>query len=183
MTKAPNKIQIDYNTEDIYNFYCNKTGNPKKLTQKQFSAITKGFFKTVISKMILNGYEMVFPQKMGCIRIEKFKYKLKLNFYGNLDKRGLIPDFAKTKNLWKKLYPDTDVSDVRLQHPDRPIIYHENKHTDGYRHRWRWDKRTCLNKIAGIYKIDMSRENDRLLAKSLKNPKLMLDFYIHTRNG
>jgi len=177
MVKGKNKIKIDYNAGDIYKFYCDKTGNPKKLTQSQFSDITKQFFTIVINRMVFNNYEMQLPLKMGCLRVEKFKPKLKLNAYGELDKRGLIPNFKATKKLWSELYPGVDISEVRKLHPDRPIIYHENKHTDGFRHRWRWDKRTCLNSIAGLYKLDISRANDRLLAKALKNTKLNLDFY------
>ena len=179
MVKSKNKIKIDYTANDIYKFYCNKTGNPKNLTQSQFSEITKGFFKIVITKMIYDNYEMQLPLKMGCLRIEKFKPKLKLNSYGNLDKRGLIPNFKATKELWNKLYPGVDITEVRKLYPDRPVIYHENKHTDGFRHRWRWDKRTCLNSTASLYKIDMARANDRELAKALKNTKLLLDFYVH----
>jgi len=103
MVKSKNKIKIDYKANDIYKFYCNKTGNPKKLTQTQFTEITTGFFKIVVNKMIYNNYEMQLPLKMGCIRVEKFKPKLKLNAYGNLDKRGLIPNFKATKELWNKL--------------------------------------------------------------------------------
>ena len=181
MVKSKNKIKIDYNAGDIYKFYCNKTGNPKKLTQSQFTEITKEFFKIVINKMIFNNYEMQLPLRMGCLRIEKFKTKLKINSLGNLDKRGLIPNFKATKELWSKLYPGVDVSEVKKLYPDRPIIYHENKHTDGFRHRWRWDKRTCLNNTASLYKLDVARANDRLLAKALKDPKLMLDFYEHNK--
>lgn len=179
MLKSKNKIQIDYNANDIYKFYCKQTGNPKKLTQTQFTTITKGFFTIVVDKMIHNGYEMIFPKKMGSLRIEKFKPIMKLNEFGNLDKRKLVPNFKACKDLWSKLYPNVDLSDIRKLHPDRPMIYHENKHTDGFRYRWRWDKRTCLNKIASIYKIDIARDNDRLLAKALKNPSLLLDFYMH----
>lgn len=179
MIKSKNKIKIDYSADDIYKFYCTKTGNPKQLTQTQFTAITKGFFKIVIKKMIHEGYELILPKKMGSLRIEKFKPKLKLNAYGNLDKRGLIPNFKACRVLWSKLYPNVEISDIRKLHPDRPIIYHENKHTDGFRHRWKWDKRTCLNNIAGIYKVDIARDNDRQLAKALKDTNLLLDFYVH----
>lgn len=176
MYKGKNKIQIDYATEDIFKFYCKTTGNPKDITQKVFTAIIKDFFDIVIDKMITDNFEMTLPKRLGNFRIIKKLYKPKLTPTGELDKRSLIIDFKATREMWKKLYPDKSWEEI-LKIENKPNIYNQNKHTDGYLCKWHWDRRTCLVKNATYYKFDVCRTKDRKLAKVLKSKALNIDFY------
>jgi len=176
MKKSKNKIQIDYSTGDIYKHYCETTKNPLGLGQKKFNQINKEFFGIVVDKMINENFELTFPRRLGNIKIIKYKVKPKLNEWGNLDKRQLSIDYAGCKKLWKEMYPDKTLDEI-YQIQNKPLVFHMNKHSNGYRCRWWWDKRTCLVKNAMYYKFDMCRSNDRKLAKELKDPGKILDFY------
>lgn len=179
--KTRDKIKADYRSKEIYNFYCKTTGNPRNITQHQFVTVMKDFFSVVIHRMIYDNFELTFPRRLGNLRIEKAKMEYKLNEKGQLDKRALSPNYKACKELWAKMYPGVSPIGIKNVHPDRPLIYYENKHTDGFRHKWKWDKRTCLVRHGALYKLDIARANDRMLASALKNPNLMLDFYTYRK--
>lgn len=176
MYKSKNKVQIDFGAPDIYKYYCEKTGNPLKLSQKQFTKITKNFFEVTTDKMMLENFEMVFPKRLGNLRIVKEKYKVKLTPEGDLDKRKLKVDYAATKKMWREEYPDKTMEEI-FTIPQKPVIYHQNKHTNGYICKWYWDKRTCMVRNATYYKFSSARAVKRKLAKLLKNTELNLNFY------
>lgn len=176
MKRGSNKIQIDFSAPDIYKHYVDTTGNPKKLSQKQYTTITKEFFETVTDMMIFDNIEFTFPKRLGNIRILKYKTKIKLNSEGKLDKRVLRPDWGKTRKLWKKEYPDKTWEEI-VQIKNKPVVFHENKHTEGFSHMWKWDRTTCNVPNYVAYSLEISRHNDRKLAKALKNEDNELDFY------
>jgi len=177
MNKGKNVIKIDFSTPHIYKHYCKKTKNPKKLAQREFSIITKDFFSQIIHMIIFENIEFTIPNRMGSVRIVKSKQKVKLTPDGKLDKRKLRPNWGATRLLWKEIYPDL-VWDEIIKIPNKRIIFHENKHTEGYKHRWFWDKTTCAVNNISAYKLDISRHNDRTMAQALKNEDNELNFYI-----
>lgn len=171
------KIKTDYGSKDIYKLYCKNTKNPRKLTRSQYTTILKRFFEEVINNMIYKAAEFTIPHRLGNIRIKKTKIKFKLNKDGTLNKTKLAPDWKACRKLWAKEYPDKTWDEI-VAIKDKPIIYHTNRHTDGYRHKWHWDKFTCLVKNSSAYNIEMCRAADRKLAKALKNDNLVLDYSI-----
>jgi len=169
------KIKTDYNSYTIYKKYCEDTGNPRKLSKKQYSGILKEFFKKIIDSMIMQAVEFTFPHRLGNLRIKKTKIKIKLDNKGNLDKSRLAPDWGACRKLWAKEYPGKSLKEIK-EIKDKPMIYHTNRHTDGYRHKWHWDKTTCLVKNNSAYSLEMCRAVDRKLAKALKDENLSLDY-------
>jgi len=172
------KLVTDYGAEDIFKFYCKKTGNPKKLTQTQFSNITKQFFSKIIDCLIFKGIEFNLPYKLGNIRIRKSKINIKLDKSGNVDKRRMAPDWKATKELWKNIYPGKTLKELKSV-PNKKMVYHLNRHTDGYVHKWHWDKTTCIVRNSSGYSLEMVRSADRKLAKALKDEDITLDYSIY----
>lgn len=114
-----------------------------------------------------------FPDRLGCLKVVQFKQKIKLLDNGTLDKRRLRANWKATKELWSRLYPDKSWKEI-VAIKDKPIVYHENKHSSGLNYRWRWDKSTAYVKNCTVYRLNISRTNDRKLAKALKNRDLNL---------
>lgn len=172
------KIRTDYGAIDIYNLYCKNTSNPRKLSQKQYTNILKRFFEEIINNIIYKSFEFNLPHRLGNIRIKKSKVKIKLDKDGKLDKTKLAPDWEACRKLWAREYPDKTWEEI-IAIKDKPMVYHTNRHTDGYRHKWYWDKSTCLVRNSSAYSLEMCRRADRKLAKALKDETLVLDYSIY----
>jgi len=172
------KLRTDYGAIDIYRHYCKTTGNPRNLTQLEYSNITKKFYTKILDELIMKGIEFNFPQRLGNLRIRKVKRTPQLNRYGNVDKRYLAPNWGACKKLWATMYPGKSVTELK-EIKNKPIIYHMNRHTDGYRHSWHWDKSTCIAKNSSGYSIEVVRTADRRLAKALQDEELHLDYSLY----
>jgi len=177
MLKKPNKIQIDYSAPDIYQYYIDTYGNLHDLSQKQFTGITNEFYDKVIDLMIYHNIEFSFPKRLGNLRLIKYKTRFKLNKEGKLDKRKLRPNWQATKEMWKRIYPDVSLEEISLI-KNKPLVFHENKHTEGYNLKWFWDKFSCNCPNKSAYSFDMARNNDRKLARALQQEELELNYYI-----
>lgn len=161
------KIKADINGLEFYDFYKEKYPE-SNIDSKTFILIIKTFFDKIIKNLIYTGSDFYMPYRLGSLRIKKSKLKIRLNKDGTLDKRKLIPNWKATKELWGKIYPNKTLNEIK-EIKNKPIVYHENEHTDGYLYKWHWDKITCMTKNAVAYKLDITRTNDRLLAKISKS--------------
>ena len=129
------KLVTDYGALDIYKYYCKKTGNPRNLTQAEYSAITKQFFAKIFDELIFKGREFTMPNRLGNLRVRKYKNRPKLDKNGKLDKRSLAPNWKATKQLWAEQYPGKTLQELKeIKH--KQVIFYMNKHTDGYAHKW-----------------------------------------------
>jgi len=170
------KLVSDYTSVEIYRFFIKKYG--KVIGKKLFTDILREFFSKIVDMLIFEGKELTMPHKLGNIRIRKNKVKVLLDKNGNVDKRRLAPDWGATRRMWKRIYPDKSWDEI-LAVPNKSMVYHENKHSDRYQHKWHWDKSTCLVKNNSAYSINMARGNDRKLAKALKEEGYKLDYSIY----
>lgn len=169
------KIIADYGALDIYKGYCNKYKNPYGLTQKEYTEILNIFYKKIFDMLIFKGIEFTMPYRLGNLRIKKQLIKPTLTEDGKLDKRKLRPDWKNSRLLWKKLYPDKTWEDV-VKDKSKPLLYHENKHSDRYAYGWHWDKSTCTIHNNSAYSLDINRTTDRYLANILKTTSIPTDF-------
>lgn len=162
-----------YGLKEFYKFYKDKYSS--KVNYKTYSAIIREFYADLSELMINEGIELSMPERLGEIRIIKYKTKLRI-YKGELDKRNLVPDWKSTKELWAKIYPTLSWEEI-VAIPNKSIIFHENKHTGGYKFKWAWHRFTCTIKNNKSYVFKSTRNNNRSLAKALKDPKLNLDYY------
>lgn len=173
------KLRTDFGATDIYKFYCKTTGNPLNLSMAELTQINKEFYEAKISELILKGNEFAMPHLLGGLRVARYKMKIKMNKDGKLDKRRLAPNWIATKRLWAEQYPGLTPSELKLI-KGKQIIYHTNRHTDGFTHKWYWDRSTCIAKNSSGYTIEICRAVDRKLAKYLQDEELNLDFMLLT---
>jgi hypothetical protein len=166
----------NYTSVEIYKFY--KKNYNTEITKAVFTDILRDFYSRVVDSMIYQGREFALPYKLGNVRIRKNKIKLQLDKEGNVDKRKLAPDWGAIRKLWKRIYPNKSWSEI-VTIQNKPMVYHENKHTDRYQHKWHWDKTTCLVKNNSAYSLNIARGNDRKLAKALKEEGYKLDYSIY----
>ena len=108
------------------------------------------------------------PYKIGRLRIRKYKPKIKINEDGTLDKSKLFVDYANTNKLW---------STNKEAKKNKKLVFHLNDHSNGYQHRWFWEKRESNIPNHSAYCFLPSRLNKRTLAKALKDENTDIDFF------
>jgi len=168
------KILADYKTEDIYSYYAEKYGKEAK-SKATFMKILKRGYPEIINFIIYENMELTLPSRLGDLRIKKRITQPEIDEDGNLDVRKLSINWKKTKEYWEELYGGKTAEEVK-KIKDKPLVRELNKHTDGYRFLWYWDRLTSNvpNQIA--YSLDMTREHDRKLSKAAKTIK-NLDYF------
>lgn len=126
-----------------------------KLNKTEFRAALSLFNKKLIDEIIFNNFEFRIVNT-GILSLKKSKVA---KFKDGKINNKLTIDWVKTKEYKK-------------------IIYLMNEHTDGYRYFFNFKPFNYKNKK--YYKFKASRNNNRYLAKILKNPDIYgkIDAYI-----
>lgn len=163
------KYKIDYGIADIYKFYKSEQNknNKEVVDEKIFKKVIKTFNKLVTELIVEESYEFRMPKRLGYIRIRKHKTRIIIDANGKLKTGHLHPDWKATKELWS-----TNEAAKKI----KKIVYHTNKHTQGYYCKWYWDKRTCNIKNNTAYSLVMSRTNKRRIAQAINNNE-NIDYY------
>ena len=165
MGKIRGKYICDYGVTDMYKAYKKTAKHP--VTKEQYSKIVKKFNLEVVDLILTKSFEFRMPCRLGCLRIKKVSLMLKLDWNGNLKKNFLKVDWKITKNLW-----ETNEK-ARLE---KKLVYHLNKHSDGYYYKWFWDKSTSSTRNLSVYKLIPSRLHLRALTK-LVTTNEEIDYY------
>lgn len=152
----------DYTIQDFYEWYCATASGP--ISKDLFKKVFKKFIERMMIEIIYNSAEMDMGNSLGILRIRDKEYKIELNEEGRVDKKKLIPNWGKTLKKWKVLYKDTDPNEWH-NIKNKPIIYHENEHSDQTLKQWFWDRSAVELKNGHHYKFNATRYWDRLLAK------------------
>ena len=149
---------MTHNLRKSYSFYKEK--NEDTVTLKQYLHIIYLFNKHIIS-LCLKGYIVKLPSNMGKVFIKCKKPKIKYNE----NKQPILPvDWKKTRELWEDK-PETK---------NKKYVYFLNMHTDMYRFRFFWSKKNIHASYKNYYSFILSRDNKRLIAKSIKEGKEFL---------
>jgi len=128
------------------------------LERKDFLAILEGYNKLMVEKVV-EGHEVVFPMKMGSLRIQGRKQVIQ-NWGNDGRLRGIAPDWGKTNQLWK--------SDP-VAAAEKRLIYHTNLHSDGVRYKYFWSKRQVPAEFKTLYAFRIARDNKYLVTEAIRN--------------
>lgn len=159
------KNPTDYGNKDLFNFYKKNYKNP--IEESDYRRII-GQFNEEIAKLILeHAFEYRMPHRLGYVRIKKKSVILILDRDGKLKKNYLKVDWNATKQLWAE---NTQAA------AEKKLIYHTNKHTDGYYFKWFWDKSATNVRNISVYKLIPSRKNLRTITHLVRT-KEELDYY------
>jgi len=164
--RTEGKVTSNYSIRDMHKFYEQNVEHPVDLVT--YSKLTEGFNEAICNLIIYNAFEFKMPHRLGTVRIRKRKIKINLREDGTISKGMLRPDWKATKELWNK---DEEAKQ------NKKLVYHLNRHSNGFNHRWFWDK--TANNIPNhtAYSLNMSRANDRELAKAIKSENSFIDYY------
>lgn len=141
------------NIRNSYKDYKKKSDNPVDINT--YITLTTGFIRYLMN-LIFEGNEVVFPARLGTFSIVGRKQKLKIED-GKI--KGLSPNWAKTKELWKSS------EDARLR---KQLVYNTNDHSDNLRFKFMWSKKRSVVENKTLYTLIMTRANKRELSKRLK---------------
>jgi len=170
MTKRTiGKHKADISTKNFYRYYVKNT--PKNsiynLTPRQYGNILKDINIEIMKLIITTNFELQITPRLGTLSIKKFKTKLVLDKNGDLIKTRLSIDFGKTNALWK-VDPEAK--------KNKKVVYHINRHTDGYRYKFYWNKKYCAVKHKSFYTFKAARDNNRMIASAI-NTIPNLDYF------
>lgn len=166
---AIGKHKKDVSTKNFYKYYTKHT--PKNsvynLTPRLYGTILKEINAEIMKLIITTNFEYQIVPKLGTLSIKKFKTKLVLDEEGNLVKTRLSIDFGKTNALWKA---------DPIAKENRKVVYHINRHTDGYRYKFYWNKKYSTVKNKSFYTFKAARDNNRMIATAI-NTIPNLDYF------
>lgn len=168
------RTAVDINTDEHYKLYKLNSSLKNKLNKKDFSNVIKEYHK-IYSKIILEKSGEIKMKYLGNIRIYEYKPVL-VDKNGKLRKKALTPDWKKTLAYWKELYPDKTKKEIK-EIKDKPLIYLENKHTDGKSYKWYWDRLRSRVKGLIFYRFKATRDNKRNLSNCLKSKDKKYYYY------
>lgn len=163
------KYKSDFNVLDMYRLYKNKCKDSGKepVGLSDYRKLLKEFNSKICKYIVEESGEYRMPYRLGYLRIRKFKGRLKIDPDGKLITKHLQVDWVATKQLWE------ENAEAKA---DKKIIWHTNRHTDGYYFKWYWDKRACNITNSSVYSLVMTRANKRSIASTLKQNE-NLDYY------
>lgn len=159
------KYSTDYGIKDTYIHFKNEGGT---VEYKLFTTILKEFYSELSKLMIFKAFDFKMPYRLGRLRIRKYKPKVRMRDDGSLNKSRLRPDWNQTRQLWER---------SKEAKEKKQLVYHTNKHTNGYQHRFFWEKRTSNIPNHSAYSFLPCRNNKRTLAKVLTDEDSEVDFF------
>lgn len=161
------KLVADYRVKDVYKDISTE------VNYSTYSKFVTEANEALMSAVIYDNLEIKLPS-IGSISIKKSMPSI-LDKDGNLKKKALKVNYGATNKLWKEKYPDKTWEQIKAI-PDKTVVYHVNKHSDGFIFKFVWDKLTSNLPHKSFYRFKAARYFTRLLASELKNNS-KLDFY------
>lgn len=165
LIRGKGKHNTDYGLKDFFKLYREISKSP--VVYSKYSKVINDFNKEISRMIVEDSYEFRFPYRIGYLRIRKFKTKLKLDDDGNLKIKHLRPDWKATNELWN------NNEEAKL---NKKIVYHTNKHSNGYYFKWFLDKSTTNVKNMYVYMFYPCRNNQRFLSKTIQTEE-NVDYY------
>lgn len=151
--------------KEIYRFYKKTASKPTDF--RTFKRVWDSFITSVVQSIVLEGKDFNMPS-LGTLGIRKQKVQVKMTPDGKIDTRYLAPDWKATKELWAR---DEEARKKKQR------VFHLNKHFNGFKCKWFWDKASCSVPNYGAYSFMMTRANKRLLASVIQNEDIDVDYH------
>ena len=163
------RVKIDNTQNDLYKYYISNKKYSKTIKKGVFHSVIKKFNREMVKLILYKSKEFKFPYRLGSLRILKVKARpLKYDENGNIVKQKLNVNWKARKELWQRNAKAKE---------EKKLVLHLNEHTNEYRYRFYWNKRTAKFKNKESYKFTPSRENKRWLASILKDETLKIDYF------
>jgi len=153
--------------------YYSENSKKKKVDFKTYNAVLKDLLSSYSESIIEEGLELRLGH-LGKLRIRSKK----LHFFkvDGTRCKSLKVNWKATWEYWGKKYPGLTKPELK-QTKDKPLIYHENEHSEGEFYEHYWDRTTARVKYVGLYDFKPSRQYSRLIAKVVKDPNRKVFYY------
>ncbi len=149
--------------KEIYKHFCeNYKMYEKVVDYKTFRDVIKAFNKEIVRLLVEEGAEFKMPDRLGTIRLRKYKRRIEFNDEGRI--KNLPVNWKMTWELWDREYPNVVRSEMKYI-KGKPLVYHLNEHTDGYRIYLYWNKKGSNARNKGVYAFQFTSVNNRYLAR------------------
>lgn len=158
-------MQEKQGISNIFKFY--KLNSTKPTDFRTFKRVWETFIEEVIQGIILEGRDFSMPS-LGSVGVRKQKVIVAMTPDNDIDKRYLRPDWKATKELWAR---DPEAK------KRKQLVYHLNKHFNGFNCKWFWDKSTCSVPNNTAYSLTMTRANKRALSAAIQDEDIEVDYY------
>lgn len=169
MVRSEGKFNSTHSLKEMYDKYKDLGGS---LDKNKFNGILKKLNLSLIDDILLKGDDLNLLG-LGSIEIRKKKQVLTYDKNGKPAFNYMAVDFKKTKELWSKKYKGLSPSEVKEKYPDRPLVYHTNEHSAGFKYRIYWNKDSSDLFNRKIYAFNPNRLNlKRKLSKLIKLNKI-----------
>ncbi len=168
-TRGKGKHRTDFVLRNIYKYYVAKHG--KAVPYGVFAKVCQQINEQLMVESITTGCDIFLPAHMGTLGIRKYKCNAFFLDDGSLKTAHLPIDFKATKLLWLK--------DPKTRE-EKKVVRLVNSHTDGFRYRFYWDKRTSNIQNQTVYSFLPARSHSRKLSEVLKNEDITVDFCTST---
>ena len=172
--KGKRKVIADFKTKDIYKFYKDKYGDKAK-DFSTFCRVWDRFIEVRMQMIIFDNLELYMPYRLGSLRVRIGNSIYKLNRDGEVDMKRIPIDWKRTVDEWMVLYPGKSLQEMK-EIKNKPLIRILNEHSDGKKLFWFWDKFTSNVKNKTAYRLEVTRDWDRMLSNKVKKTK-RLDYY------
>lgn len=135
--------------------------NRKTISYIQYKTVLENFSLFVVEEVFKNNI-VKFPEKFGTLQVVGKEIKPRIDKETGEIAKGLAPDWASTRKLWK------ENSEAKRE---KTVIYFLNEHTQRVRFRVRWSKKYIFTENKEFYTFRLSRKNKRILKSLIKNKK------------
>jgi hypothetical protein len=145
--RGKNKIKDPYTYIDMYKEYIKDKpeNSPYYVEYSFFVELCNYFYKRAMEKLLYENQPFVFPFSLGTLTILKIKVK-------SSDIRTMPIDWKNTVKYGK-------------------TIYHLNEHSRGFKYIFSWKKIDKKFENKYFYRLVMTRDNKRDLARIIKTNK------------
>jgi hypothetical protein len=169
--RGKGKIKVHYGRVDMYKHYIETTEKEPGKTQVSYSdycAVLNKFNKDISKAIMEDAYEYILPNRVGTIRIKKYKPKIQLDDEGKLITNNLAVDYKATNELWRNNEEAKE---------NKKLVYHLNNHSDGYRYVWYYSTYRSNLPNKSLYRFVPTRTNKRELSKLIKDDTFKGNYY------
>ena len=145
----------------------------KIVDKPTYNGFIRELLEAYSTSIVTTGLELRI-HKVGKLRIRSQKLRF-TNKEGVISK-SLKPNWKATWDYWLKKYPGLTRDEI-VNTKNKPVLYHENDHSQQEFYEHFWDKITIALKYKSFYDFKAPRQYSRLIAKVVKDPNRKTFYY------
>ena len=177
MANYERDIHVTHTLKDAYKFYKNKCieSGTDYVSLDKYKEVCYNFNLKLSDIIIKQSFEFKLPFRLGVLRIKKNKQKFTIVDGKLKPKRSMIDWYRTRYVLWKRLYPDKTLSELK-DIKDKPLVMYTNEHSNGEIMRWYWDKKYTKVINCRSYLFKPVKKNRLDLSKHIKDENRENDY-------